>query len=300
MVSPVEIILVPTIMIIIGYIFKRLGILKPQDSNVLSSIVISISMPAMIFLNLSQATIHPNMIILPITSFIISVLCMVLGYMFSKFRGYDKIKTWTIMIAVSMMNTGFIGYPITLGVFGDEGLLNAIFFDMITPVLFVLYGMILVKEFGGDRRRVIKEGLSFMPLWAVVLGFIANMFHFQAGYILSTTLNYLADSTVPLIMLSLGLTINFKNIKESMSDSIFVSAIRLIIAPLIVFVVLGMLSINGMVFNVSVLEAGMSTAMTALVLAITYNLDDKLMSSIILVDVLLSLFTLTMWISLLI
>lgn len=299
MASAVEIILIPTLMIILGYLFKRFGILKPQDSNALSSIVITVSMPAMIFLNLSKATIHSKMVILPITSILISLLGMFIAFLYCKHRKYDKIKTWTIMIAAAMMNTGFIGYPITLGVFGNEGLINAIFFDLVTPILFVAYGMLLVKEFGGDKRRIIREGLTFMPLWGVIFGLIANVIHFQPGYVLNTTLNYLSESTVPLIMLSLGLTINFRDIKKYMDDSLVVSAIRLLIAPFVVFVILGALSVTGLVFKVSVLEAGMSTAMTALVLAITYKLDDKLMSSIIIVDVLLSLITLTVWISLL-
>ncbi len=300
MASSVEIILVPTLMIVLGFVLKRLGVLKPQDSNTLSKIVITVSMPSMIFINLSSATIHSNMLVLPLASFGISIVGMIIAYLYSKMKGYSKVKTWTIMIATAMMNTGFIGYPITLGVFGNEGLLNAIFFDLATTILFVIYGMLLVKEFGGDRRKVIKEGLSFMPFWGVVFGLVANFTHLQLGYVLDTSLNYLAQSTVPLIMLSLGLTINFKDVKKYLNDSLFVSFIRLFIAPAIIFIVLGLFNIKGMVFNVAVLEAGMSTAMSSLVLALTYNLDDKLMSSTILVDVILSLISLTFWISLLI
>ena len=54
-----------------------------------------------------------------------------------------------------------------------------------------------------------------------------------------------------------------------------------------------------MVFNIAILEAGMSTAGNALVLAISYNLDKDLMGSIIFTNVVLSIFTLTVIISLL-
>ncbi|MCI5866888.1 MAG: AEC family transporter [Methanosphaera sp.] len=297
--TPVEVILVPTLMIILGFFLKRIGMLKPQDSNTLSAIVLNVTLPAMVYINISTAKIQPDMMILPIASFILSIICMLIVGVFCKIRGYDKIKSWTLMIAAAMMNTGFIGYPITLNVFGNEGLLHAIFFDMVTPILFVMYGMMLVKEFGGDMHKVIKKGLEFVPLWAVVIGLVANVVHFQEGYVLHSTLNYLAGGTVPLIMISLGLTIDFRDVKKYLKDSLFISFIRLLLAPTIVFVVFSALGISGMVFNVAVLEAGMSTAMTALVLAITYNIDHKLMSSVILVDVVLSLITLTMWISIL-
>lgn len=155
MVSSIEIILIPTLMIFLGYALKRVDILKAQDSTTLSKIVINVSMPALIFTNLVTANISINMIILPITSIIVSLICMTIAFLFCKSRGYSKIKTWTLMIASAMMNTGFVGYPITLGVFGNEGLINAIFFDLSTSIIFVVYGMVLVSQFGGDRKEVV-------------------------------------------------------------------------------------------------------------------------------------------------
>jgi len=54
-----------------------------------------------------------------------------------------------------------------------------------------------------------------------------------------------------------------------------------------------------MAFNIGLLEAGMSTAMNALVLSIMYDLDSDLMASLIFTNIILSLFTLTGIISLL-
>ena len=63
MVSSIEIILIPTLMIFLGYALKRVDILKAQDSTTLSKIVINVSMPALIFTNLVTANISINMII---------------------------------------------------------------------------------------------------------------------------------------------------------------------------------------------------------------------------------------------
>ncbi|WP_288975825.1 AEC family transporter [uncultured Methanosphaera sp.] len=293
MVNPIEIILIPTIMIIIGYALKRNNVLNAKDSTTLSKIVINISLPSLIFVNLSSAHINSNMAILPVASFAVSMVCMLLAYLFSRSRGYSKIKTWTLMIAAAMMNSGFIGFPITLGVFGNEGFLNAIFYDLATTVLFVMFGMILVGEFGGDKKDVVKNGLKFVPLWAVILGLLFNFSHIEMGYVLKNVFTYLGNSTTPLIMLSLGLTIDFREIKHYLKDSLLISLLRLVVSPLLMFGILSAIHLTGLAFNVAVLEAGMSTAMNALVLSITYNLDNKLMSSCIFTDVLLSLVTLT-------
>lgn len=297
MASPVEIILIPTLMIVLGYVLKRIDVLNAQDSTTLSKIVVDVTMPALIFTKLSTAQISGDMLILPVACFIISMACMLIAYIYCKSRSYSKVKTWTIMIAAAMMNTGFIGYPICLGVFGNAGFLRAIFCDLSTTILFVTFGILLISQFGGSKNEIIKSGLSIIPLWAVIFGLIFNFAHIQYGYVLSNVLNYLGNATVPLIMISLGLTLNFREIKNYLSDSLVVSVIRLGISPVLMFILLMALNVTGLNFNVGVLEAGMSTAMYTLVLSLTYGLDNKLMSSCIFTDVILSLVSLTVIIS---
>ena len=298
--SPVEIILVPTLMIALGYILKRQNILNSQDSKILSKIVLTVSLPSLVFVNLSTANISWDMLVLPFAAFLLSIICMIVSFLFCKSRGYSKVKTWTIMIACAMMNTGFLGFPITLGVFGNEGFLNAIFFDLETTIIFVIFGMILVSEFGGNRKEVLKQAVGFIPLWAVIIALIFNFLNLQYGYVIQASLDYLGQSTIPLIMISLGLTLDFKEIKNSVGDSLFVAFVKLILAPVIIFFILSSIHLGELSFKVAILEAGMSTAMNALVLAITYDLDAKLMSSLIFTNTLLALITLTGIISFLI
>jgi predicted permease len=300
MANPLEIILVPTLMIVLGYCLKQRNVLKVQDSVVLSKIVLDVTLPSLIFVNLSTANISSDMLFLPFAALMISLLTFVISYSFCKFKGYSKVKTWTIMIASSMMNTGFLGFPITLGVFGNEGFLNAIFFDLETTVIFVVFGMILVGVFGGNRKEVLKQSISFVPLWAVVFALLFNFLNLQYGYVIENSLNYLGQATIPLIMITLGLRLDLESIRHSLSDSLFVALVRLVIAPVAMFLILSFINFGGLSFKVAVLEAGMATAMNALVLSINYDLDSSLMSSLIFTNTILALFSLTVLISFLI
>ena len=175
-----------------------------------------------------------------------------------------------------------------------------IVFDLETTILFVIFGMLLVNVFGGNRKDVLKQAVGFVPLWAVILALIFNFLNLGYGYVIQTSLDYLGQSTIPLIMISLGLTLDFKEIRHAMADSLFVAFVKLILAPVIIFFILSLINIRGLSFNVAILEAGMSTAMNALILAITYDLDTKLMSSMIFTNTVLALITLTRIIILLI
>ena len=239
------------------------------------------------------------MLFLPIIGVILSFILLIVGYSYSKMRRYSKKTTWTIIIASSMMNTGFIGFPVTLGVYGNAGFLNAMFFDLSTSIIFIIYGILLVRGFGGDKKEVVKQTISFIPIWAMILALIFNFLNISLPYVANEILDYFAQATIPLIMLCLGISLDFKSLGEKLSDSLAVSVIKLIISPAIIFVLLTLFKIKGMAFNVGILEAGMSTAMNGLVLSITYDLDTDLMGSLIFTNVILSVFTLTAIITLL-
>ncbi len=300
MVSSIEVILVPTLMIIVGIILRKANVLSEDHSSLLSKIVINISLPALIFTNIATANIQSEMIYLPLIAFGVSLLCMLIAFIYSKIRSYSKVKTWSMILVLALMNTAFIGYPIVLGVFGNEGFLNAIFFDMAIALMFVFFGIILSTLFEGNKKEVLKNALKFVPLWAVLFGLLFNIFNIPLGYVLENSLNYLGGSAIPLIMLSLGLTINFKDFKSYLSDAVFALSVRLLIVPILLYIVLVYLGFDGMILQVSVLESAMPAAMNALVLAITYDLDVELVSSVVFVTTLMSMITLPFIINILI
>ena len=76
MATPLEIILVPTLMIVLGYSLKRHDILKVQDSVTLTKIVLDVTLPSLIFVNLSRANISSDMLFLPFFALIISMVCI--------------------------------------------------------------------------------------------------------------------------------------------------------------------------------------------------------------------------------
>lgn len=297
MATSFEIILVPTVMILLGLLLKRLNFMKASDSQVLNKIVINVALPSMIFINLSTANVNAEVILLPITALSLVFVTATIAYVYSKLTNHSKKTTWTIILASSMMNTAFIGYPVIMGVLGTDGFITSIFYDMAIAVMFVVYAMILVGVFGGNRRQVLHDGLTFMPLWAVIFALLFNHFNIQPGYVLETSLNYLAQATIPLIMLSLALTLDLNAIKSKISDTSFILLLRLVLAPLLVLIVYRLLNITTLIYDVALLDSAMPIAMNCLVLSINYDLDSELMASVIFLSTILCVVTLTFFVT---
>ena len=275
--NSIETIISIIVLIVIGYVTKRVGLLKPEDSVTLNKIVINLALPSLIFMAMYTADLSSIGSLVEITAVCITVGTIggLAAYLFSRARRYPEKTKWSVTVSSVLFNSGFLGYPVVLGVFGAEGLVRAIFYDAGSTILFICLGIVLLIVFGGEKSSIVKRALLFPPVWALVLGVSINLLHLNVGSMAPAILKYLSGATVPLIMMSLGLSLEVSSLKNHLEEAFAVSGIKLILAPLMALLMATILGINGLNGQVTVVEAAMPSAMLALVLAITYDLDVK-------------------------
>jgi predicted permease len=157
--------------------------------------------------------------------------------------------------------------------------------------MFLSLSAILIFNFGGEIKDSVKSLLKFPILWGVILGILLNFLNISIGGVLDTTINYLAAAAVPLIMISLGLSLQFKGIQEGIKSTSLVAFFKLIISPILAVFMLGFLSFSGLEHSVGITEAAMPCSMLTLVLAIEHDLDFKLTANCIVISTVISLIT---------
>ena len=288
-------------MIFLGYSFKRINFLKADDVELLNKIVMNIALPCMIFQAIYAVNLDslPSLCVLPIIGVLTSFCIGIVAFFVLKVLKYDNKHLWSIVLCVIMGNTAFMGYPIVLGAFGNSGFVSAIFFDICTTVTFLLMSFLLIVIFGGSYKSAFIKAISLPPLWGLILGILFNIFNIPIGDFVGNIVGDFAALTIPLIMLSLGLSIKFEGILDNKFTVIIVSFVKLFVYPLVALFILLLFGVNGLNFDVVVLQSCMPTGMLALVLSISYNLDFKLTSDCIFTDTLLSLLTIPLIIYLL-
>ena len=282
------------LMIAIGYVLKRIDFLSEKDINPLNKIVMNILLPCMIFSALfsSDLTLIPKLGILPVVILISSFFTGAISFFILKRLGYDDKKLWSVLVTVMIANTAFMGYPVNLGIFGYDGFLRAIFCDIATMCIFLILSFVLVIKFGGTVKKAIRKIALFPPLWAIIFGLGLNILNIPIGPVLDNDVHYLLDGAIPLIMISLGLSIDLSGLSRSKAMVGFTSVMKLLFFPLVAFVVASFLGLLNLEFTVSIVEAAMPSGMLSLVLAITYKLDYELTSDCILINTVISLITL--------
>ena len=268
------------IMIGLGYFLKRIEFLSEKDIDPFNRIVMYILMPCMIFHAIYSADLSllSKLGILPFIILASSFVTGIVSYFILRQMKLDDITLWSVLVTVMIANTAFMGYPVTLGIFGQDGFLRAIFCDMATLCIFLILSFVLIMKFGGTVKTAVKKITFFPPLWAVILGLGFNFFNIPIGPIIDNTVNYLGQGAIPLIMIALGLSIDFSAIRRSKSMIVFTSIMKLAFFPLVAFIVASQIGLVDLQFKISVVEAAMPSGMMSLLLAITYKLDYELTS----------------------
>lgn len=282
------------IMIGLGYFLKRIDFLSEKDIDPFNKIVMYILMPCMIFHAIFTADISliPKLGILPFIILASSFATVIISYFILKQLKLDDKKLWSVLVTVMIANTAFMGYPVTLGIYGQAGFLRAIFCDMATLCIFLLLSFVLILKFGGTIKTAFKKIALFPPVWAVVLGLCFNWLNIPIGSVLDNTVNYLGQGAIPLIMVTLGLSIDFSALARSKSMIVFTSIMKLAFFPIVAFLIVNYLGLVDLQYQVSIVEAAMPSGMMSLLLSITYKLDYELTSDCILINTVISLITL--------
>lgn len=284
---------IPSMILIIflGWFTRRIGFLDERDVNLLNKIIIYLALPALIFLAVRQSQLSLSLVKIPFLAILVMALCLGVAYLVGRLSNYAPKTFGSFLIASSMGNTGYLGFPLTIGLFGYSNLVKAVVYDFGTVVVIFTMGIVIAKKFGeaGKEGSVIKEFLIFPSTLALVFGLLLHPVPLPK--FLLGSINYLGQATIPLIMLTIGLSLKAEGIGKYWLPLLSLGAIKLVLAPFFAFFVGSLGGLTSQTLGVFVLEASMPAVMLSLVVGLKYGLDTKFLPVAILTSTLASLIT---------
>lgn len=137
-----------------------------------------IVMPAIAFINLNVLELDVKVGAGIAYGWCAVACCLVLTYLIARFvLRVSRATTGGMILASTWGNTGYLGLPLTLGLFGAGALPSAIAYDaLVSGFTFVTVGFGVAAVLGGDGTGLLGRMRSFMvrnpPLWASVAGLL--------------------------------------------------------------------------------------------------------------------------------
>jgi len=283
------------ILLALGNISRRVPAFPDNTPNVLNQFVIYISFPATVLLKINGIDIRADLMILAMMPWMLVFLSIFFVRMISKSLNWDGRLTGAVMLAVALGNTSFFGFPVITAFFGEDSLGYAIIYDQLgTFIALATFGTIVVSVYGSSQKvsckAILLKIIGFPPFIALVAGFLLMNVSFPE--MLTTILEGLSATLVPLVTFSVGAQLKFRQPLSNITPIFITIFLKMIISPLIVFLVLLFTGIHGQVFQISVFEAAMPSMVMAGVLASAGNLKAEVANAAIGYGIIFSFVTL--------
>lgn len=224
-----------------GFFSARSGLLPVEVSKPLSALLIRVAVPATVFCSLLRPY-DPEFVKQGGTVLLLGIPLLLLflalsGVLVRVLRvPPDRRGMWRC--CATFCNNGFMGFPVALALFGEEGLSLTVILSL--PLTFMLYstGVKLVcSDRDGGGAAAISWGKAVLtPInLAMAAGLAVYFTQLPLPQALQTPIGYLADLTTPLSMIVSGMNLSQGKLSEVArdKDAFTASAVRLILFPVI-------------------------------------------------------------------
>ena len=187
------------------------------------------------------------------------------------------------------MNSGFLGIPLMQLWGGYEAMNIIIIYDQIQTFLIFTLGYLLLE--GGFSKTGIKASIKSPILWAVVAGFLFNLFGISVPESLIKTFSFAGNTAPPLAAFALGHSLSGRK-QEKISIHVFAGIIlRFAGGFLCGILAVRLFDISGTMKTVILITSALPSAVFSYVLPARLGYDSSIPREIVIISTILGVFT---------
>lgn len=279
---------------LLGVIFRRKYV-GAEFQKGLSTVLLDLILPCNIITSF-QTAITSETLSRSAYVLLISVAAQVLAFVLAAvlFRKTDPEHRCVMKYATCCPNSAFLGIPICEGIWGAEGVLLTTIF--LLPQRIAMWTVGISYYTGAMGEKAWKKLLTNHCILAMAFGILLMLTGWQLPAPVQNTITSLSRCTTGVSMFLVGMILAQLRLSDFLDGQIlWISAIRLIILPALVFALCRLLSLEKTAVGVAVLLTSMPAgALTALVAA-RYGKAEGFAGSVVTVSTLLSLVAIPLW-----
>ena len=286
------------VMIALGYTLRKIDIITESLQKGLTDILLKAILPLSILMSANYAfnsALFHGMLIVAAAAVGFYVIGLTGMTFFSKTLSLQENERKIIVTMTVFANTGFVGFPIMLALFGQPGLLLAVIFNMFYNLFMYTYGINLLSGKGGyDIKSILLNPITIASIASIVI--FVSPFRFPA--ILASPIEDIGAMSVPISMIIMGASLAKIPLLDILKDkySYLVSGIRLVLFPLLMLLVMRLLSVSSLTATVCVLMAALPCGTMNVIFAEKYDCAPEFASRTVIQSLLLMIITLPLMI----
>ena len=198
------------LLLLIGYIFGKKGLVDDKGKNLLTDLVIYVTLPGSILKSFQIEFNHQILIAcmtIAIAGVVIQIGSSILGMFL--YNHYGESRKKVLQYATICSNAGILGNPIAEGIFGQMGMMYASIYVIPQRIFMWSVGLTYFTE-APDKKTLCKKVATHPCILAVVIGFIMMVTQIQLPGVLNVTIKNIAGANTFLAMALVGVGYKIK------------------------------------------------------------------------------------------
>lgn len=288
-------------MIILGMLFKKIGIIDDVFASRMNKFVFLIPLPVLLFKDLATLdfnTIWDTKFVL--FCFFITILCILIVTLLS-FLLKHKQNQGEFIQASYRSSAALLGIALIQNVYGKATMAPLMIIGSVP--LYNIMAVVVLSFFSPERKGLSKEvwlktikGILTNPiLIGIVVGILWSLLHLPMPTMLDKTVTSIGNVATPLGLMAMGATFNYKEALGDLKPALCASFIKLfgfcaMFLPLAIY-----LGFQGEQLIAILVMLGSATTVSCFVMAKNMGHTGILTSTVVMLTTIFSGFSITMW-----
>lgn len=289
-------ILVLFIIMFVGYVCNRIGIINAETENKLSAIVINIANPALILTASMGAKQKVQGTELALT---LGIACamfaalMLVSYLISIILHVDRKKAGVYHVMTIFSNVGFMGFPVVAALYGNDALIYAALFTIPYNLLMYTYGINEMKTQTKKQEKAKLGDIFNIGIIACIITMTIYLLKLPVPTVISSTVGILGNLAAPLSMLVIGASLATIDLKALFADVRLLAfmVLKQLVIPIVGALLIKQLISNQTLIGVFVVMLAMPVGSMTAMLSQQYGGDVELSTKGVALTTLLSVVT---------
>lgn len=287
------------VIILVGYLTKRLNLLMKADGSMISKIVVNVTLPAAIIVNLRSLAVKNQLLLLIIAGLFLNLVMIVIGHFLSKKQG--QVEREFLMYGVSGYNIGNFAIPFVQS-FMPQAIPILSFFDIGNSVMLAGGSNVVIEGISGsdEERPTAKKVLGRLgcsvPFLCYLIMLFFRILNIDLPQAVFQIAQPIANANTFLSMFMIGLFLELRLPKKDLSlvlrvlgikygvGILFACLFMLMPVPMMIKIVLCLVSVGpiptfGVINSVA---AGMRAEVVGFTSSLSFLISLPLMTSLLL------------------
>jgi predicted permease len=272
------------IFILLGFIAKK-SFKERIDDKTITLINVYFLQVFLTFWGLLVRPVDITLIYAPILYFVIIIFVLIFSLIFVR-KIFKEKKDYSIAMVASLIgNTGNLGIPLGIAIFGEESIPYTTIINLVNVFIVFTIGVFYYSRGSYDVKTSLLNIVKLPILWAALVAIVLSANSYKPDDAIMEILKMGAYSSMTMQLFLFGIYLYDVQIKEIGKTLLtWVLGLKFIIIPLVAFVVLSFVELDSTIKGIIFIELLMPIAIANVNFASLYECKPRVVTALVFIS----------------